>query len=304
MANNMIVGITLALRKNKGMSVSYKTGLFLCVWGLCFSSGQVSADPVAGCLTGGCHSEIAASASQHQKIKECGDCHIPLTQEHPVQGEKTFRVDEAEVCTKCHARLTSLRSTHRPVADGECSVCHEFHGGTSKLLRDGAGKQICLGCHPDIMPEGAQVIHAPLKDEGCVACHLPHGSAHEKLLIEDYSSAKYLGYTTESYKFCFKCHQREIVRFPDTGYSTEFRDGERNLHYLHVNMDKNGKNCKLCHVTHTGNFPKLLAEQIPFGNWSMPMNFKKTATGGSCAPGCHKTRTYDRQNLTPVDITQ
>jgi hypothetical protein len=29
-------------------------------------------------------------------------------------------------------------------------------------------------------------------------------------------------------------------------------------------------------------------------NWEFDMNYAKTETGGSCAPGCHKLRKYDR----------
>ena len=39
---------------------------------------------------------------------------------------------------------------------------------------------------------------------------------------------------------------------------------------------------------------KMMAETVLFGNWLMPINFRKTDTGGSCAPGCHEPQQYDR----------
>ena len=35
--------------------------------------------------------------------------------------------------------------------------------------------------------------------------------------------------------------------------------------------------------------------------WDLPINFSKTETGGSCSPGCHIVKDYDRQ--TAVDYT-
>jgi hypothetical protein len=33
---------------------------------------------------------------------------------------------------------------------------------------------------------------------------------------------------------------------------------------------------------------------VPFGAWYLPLNFQKTENGGSCLPGCHKLKKYDR----------
>jgi hypothetical protein len=41
---------------------------------------------------------------------------------------------------------------------------------------------------------------------------------------------------------------------------------------------------------------------VPYGGWKdLPINFSKTGTGGSCDPGCHLAKEYDRQ--TAVDYT-
>jgi hypothetical protein len=48
---------------------------------------------------------------------------------------------------------------------------------------------------------------------------------------------------------------------------------------------------------------------VPFGDWRIPIGFSKTATGGSCSPGCHQTSSYDRQtpiqtDKPPVDLPE
>jgi len=66
-----------------------------------------------------------------------------------------------------------------------------------------------------------------------------------------------------------------------------------------VNKDTKGRTCRACHKTHASNLPKHMAEKVPFGGWEIPINFKKTGTVGSCAPGCHKPRSYDPVNPLP-----
>jgi hypothetical protein len=93
---------------------------------------------------------------------------------------------------------------------------------------------------------------------------------------------------------CFGCHERDLVRKQVTSSATKFRDGERNLHHLHVNDGQKGRSCKLCHAIHGGTNSVLVADSVPFGQWNLPLRFVKTETGGGCAPGCHKPQHYDR----------
>jgi hypothetical protein len=39
----------------------------------------------------------------------------------------------------------------------------------------------------------------------------------------------------------------------------------------------------------------MVADSVKFGEWSLPVNYTRTPTGGSCAPGCHKPEPYDRE---------
>jgi hypothetical protein len=52
-----------------------------------------------------------------------------------------------------------------------------------------------------------------------------------------------------------------------------------------VNKSDRGRTCRACHETHAGPQPLHVRQSVPYGNWQMPVNFKRTETGGSCAPG-------------------
>ena len=123
---------------------------------------------------------------------------------------------------------------------------------------------------------------------------IPTAPENRKLLIKSFPADVYVPYSDKEYELCFSCHNRDLLRFPETSFATGFRDGERNLHYLHVNKEK-GRSCKLCHNVHGSNNPKLINDRAPFGNWELPLKFVKTDTGGQCSPGCHKTYNYDRK---------
>jgi hypothetical protein len=78
-----------------------------------------------------------------------------------------------------------------------------------------------------------------------------------------------------------------------TSNETNFRDGTRNLHYVHVNREK-ARNCTTCHDIHGSKYVHLIAEKVAFGKWEMPMKFDVNETGGSCSTGCHKKLNYNR----------
>ena len=79
------------------------------------------------------------------------------------------------------------------------------------------------------------------------------------------------------------------------GGTTGFRNGDENLHFKHVNKVDKGRVCRFCHDVHASPLDKHLREWTPFGAWEFRLNFRKTVTGGSCWPGCHVERRYDRE---------
>jgi predicted CXXCH cytochrome family protein len=167
---------------------------------------------------------------------------------------------------------------------------------------------LCLSCHDrdykkddgkDIMDMKKWLAentdhHGPIKQKDCSGCHNPHGSQNFRILRNPYPPTFYKPFATENYNLCFSCHEKTIVLNPETTKLTNFRNGNMNLHFTHVNKPVKGRTCRACHETHASNYPKHIREAVPFGSWELPVNFQKTETGGSCAPGCHKIKKYDR----------
>ena len=197
------------------------------------------------------------------------------------------------VTSECHLTYGKDKPLHPE--DVSCGSCHgggmEVHGQDGNKMP--LSETMCAGCHDEQQGDYPHA-HPPVATGNCYICHNPHGNIDRMLLPENFSLNLYVPYSEEEYKLCFLCHKRDLLMFPDTSFSTDFRDGLKNLHYLHVNKFKGGKNCTVCHAIHGGAQPKLIRESSLFGDWEMKFNFNKTVTGGSCNPGCHRMRSYDR----------
>jgi predicted CXXCH cytochrome family protein len=136
--------------------------------------------------------------------------------------------------------------------------------------------------------------HDPIRKDGCVACHKPHGSENFRLLKASFPPGFYANFDLDGYALCFSCHEDLALTVERTRTLTNFRDGDRNLHFLHVNKANRGRTCRACHDVHASPEPLQIRERVRFGKWLMPIHFEKKETGGSCHPGCHAIKTYDR----------
>jgi len=236
----------------------------------------------------------------------CLDCHEVHSSDEP----KFISSKLPDLCNMCHYEVeeavNGLAVVHSPMKDkGSCINCHSPHSSPESTLLVKNEKALCLSCHDKTIASGdrqianisktiyeGKVQHAPLED-GCVICHNPHASANAKLLTMSYPSGNYASGTTENYELCFTCHDSESLTQETTKYATNFRNGEKNLHFLHVNKEK-GRTCNNCHSVHGSLREHLIAETVKFGKWDMPLNYIATENGGSCATGCHKDWEYDR----------
>lgn len=227
----------------------------------------------------------------------CTSCHNPHGSAHP----RLLAEEGSPLCFTCHEEIADkvqkAAVAHPPVkSEKGCLSCHSPHSSENAKLLLKPEKETCLGCHKALIPKSAVVLHGPIKDGSCTACHEPHGSANARLLKVGFPAEWYVPYTDQAFGLCFGCHKRELLQFPETSYATTFRAGERNLHYLHVNNKQKGRSCVLCHEVHGSANPRLVADSVPFGQWRLPLRFVKTETGGSCSPGCHQPRSYDRKS--------
>jgi predicted CXXCH cytochrome family protein len=197
----------------------------------------------------------------------------------------------------CHEKSHYDRKyPHAPIADGNCTGCHDPHQSNVKFMLKGEGMQLCIICHDKNMFQGKSV-HGPITKGDCSACHSTHGTQYPHLLKKYFAEEFYMPFNKENFDLCFGCHNNQMADDLRTDTQTDLRNGFINIHYIHVNKDEKGRSCKVCHDPHAASQPRLISDKIPgFGKWRIPIRFTKTDTGGTCVVGCHKPKSYDRIN--------
>jgi predicted CXXCH cytochrome family protein len=260
-----------------------------------------------------CHEDFSASLKEahvvHPPVKDgpCTSCHNP----HGSTVARLLKKKMPDLCVECHAKigkkLAGVKVPHKPLMqEGSCGSCHSAHYSQNKGLLPFEEMTTCLSCHDkdklgnpplrNIKKElaGKKYLHGPIKTGECKACHDPHGSDNFRMLRGSYPANIYVSYKEGTYEACLNCHEKNLLRFADTTIYTNFRNGNRNLHYVHV-VSLKGRTCRICHEPHASNEVKLLKQGgSRFGDWTIPVSFKITSSGGSCAPGCHRPFKYDR----------
>jgi predicted CXXCH cytochrome family protein len=262
----------------------------------------------------GCHTDLRARLTNAQflhkpAVTQCLNCHSP----HVSDQRYLLRNTAEPLCGKCHEKVVKDYQTasvkHTPVEeDSACMNCHDPHTAQERSMLLADGLDICLKCHDKTVKAGQQELanmklllaskpehHGPIQDRDCSACHAPHSSPYFRLLTDDYPKEFYSPYFPSRYALCFRCHDASLVQDEHTTKTTEFRDGDRNLHFVHVDRSSNGRTCRACHEVHASNSPQLIGQTVPFGTWKLPLKFVKTDNGGSCEPGCHEAQKYDRK---------
>ncbi len=239
----------------------------------------------------------------------CTGCHNP----HSTPVKFMLKSEPPLLCYDCHKdkkdAIENASVKHGAVTtDRKCMNCHDAH--TSDIAKNLLlpPMDLCMSCHDKQLetPDGKPLTdmkkllaqntdhHGPIKQKDCSGCHDPHGSGNFRILRNPYPASFYKPFNEENYTLCFSCHEQSVVKNPKTTVLTNFRNLDINLHYKHVNKPDKGRTCRACHETHASNFPKHIRDSVPFGKWELPLNFEKTDTGGSCMPGCHQLKKYDR----------
>jgi len=264
-------------------------------------------DLPALCLS--CHDGMEEDLQQdtvHPPVEEnCLDCHLP----HTSPNDALLVEPPEKLCLDCHQeatpelveRMTAASHPHPPVADGECLECHQPHATATPSLLRAQGAELCGICHEETTAkiDKATNQHPPVEEGECTACHGVHGTDQPKLLAASYSTAFYNQYGKATYALCFRCHDPGLVeRETAAGEETNFRNGSRNLHWVHViKRKKKGRGCHVCHDPHASSQPFMLHRRVPFRKrrFRLKITFSETATGGTCVVGCHKPQTYSRE---------
>jgi predicted CXXCH cytochrome family protein len=264
-----------------------------------------------------CHKQTrpvpGETMSMHAPARDnCTACHDP----HESKRKHALKQDVPDLCLSCHDKFKHDMASHSVVhgamvEDQSCLTCHAAHfSRLSKLQKEPQPAQ-CLGCHDRTVTaaDGRTITnmaallkenqehHGPIRLGACTACHQPHSTDEPRLLSAAYPPEFYAPFSAEWYQLCFGCHSPELALVPDASAPTGFKDGERNLHWLHVNQEK-GRTCRACHEVHASSQPFHIAKSVPFGDtgWAITLNYRKSATGGTCESGCHAEKSYDHGN--------
>lgn len=259
-----------------------------------------------------CHLELEPEFQQkyvHKPIKNgsCTSCHDP----HSSNESKLLVNSTPNLCLDCHSEFeerATAKSIHTPSFEGNaCMQCHNPHASSErKLVNTSDTNSLCLTCHNKVVnkKDGTRLanidkhikesshIHKAVEG-GCTSCHNAHYSERDLLFIENYPRGLYAKGVEDTFSLCFQCHDTELLTAAKTTIATSFRNGEQNLHFLHVNKEK-GRTCNSCHDVHAANNTKLIATTVKFGKWNMPLNFVGNDNGGTCATGCHKEQKYTK----------
>lgn len=275
------------------------------------------ADANALCKT--CHADTGQPGEGvhvHKALDNgCVNCHDPHASDHKFQ----MVAASPQLCLSCHGEQFKQMTAGNAVVhgaitqEGGCTSCHEPHASRLPGLQRAREPETCLKCHSEPIKDDAgrpltnmaQLLainpdkHGPIRDGHCTVCHDPHAGPKFRLLPAEYPEQFYAKYSDDLYQLCFQCHTPELASNENGLGVTQFRDGTRNLHALHVNQEK-GRTCRACHEVHASKRASHIRESVPFGtsNWMLEINFQPSEQGGSCAPGCHAEKTYTRPTAT------
>jgi predicted CXXCH cytochrome family protein len=271
----------------------------------------------AGCRT--CHPTTADAVahSPHSQSKVEGSC-LACHRAHASDGKGLLKNEPRTLCISCHEKVGESVAgvvTHDAVLGGQqCITCHAAHESpnASMLVSDQAS--VCNSCHQRsvVAADGREIparpagreaesfVHGPVASGDCAACHTVHGGNQARLLKRMNPAVLAGTFDTRNYSLCFSCHDSELM-LSESASDTWFRNGETNLHRVHLASGNRSRTCSACHVAHAGRRPRLMAESASYDGsaWKMPLGFSLTPEGGSCSPGCHEPMSYRRDAGAP-----
>lgn len=268
-------------------------------------------------LCQGCHemffAELAGFANVHPPVEDsCTSCHNP----HNSLLPKLLNDGTVALCAHCHEDITqgALHDPvrHTAVTEGAaCLNCHNPHATNVAPMLKALPYDLCVDCHDqdDMVDEqgrpltnlkklieGSHMLHGPVENKDCSSCHKTHSGANFRMLTDAYPAEFYAPYDRKNYDLCFNCHEIDVFEQPLTQTLTGFRNGDQNLHFVHVNKELRGRTCRACHEVHAAPQDHMIRDGVPYGSsgWVLKINYTRTETGGSCAKTCHPTKPYDR----------
>jgi DmsE family decaheme c-type cytochrome len=197
-------------------------------------SASEASETCLGCHNAGMQTHWMGSIHEQRELG-CTTCHSIHSAKSTQYLLRTAKVDQQ--CATCHQDVQAAiqRTSHHPIREGlmSCNDCHNPHGTvTPKMITAISVNVQCYTCHTE--KRGPFLWEHPPVKENCLNCHYPHGSNHEKLLVEN---RPYL---------CQSCHFD--TRHPGTLYDGSSGSQASNREF--------SRSCSNCHLTiHGSNHP-------------------------------------------------
>ena len=217
----------------------------------------------ATALCGECHQAddkkmVSAHKDRHAEMLQCTDCHSghsssrkALLSENThapfadgdceichslpaADGSVTFAdgVSPSAICGDCHddqVAASSAAHSHAAVEADNCVDCHDPHSSRFAGLLKSDERELCAGCHDDIVSGKGLTPHLPAVLGQCSSCHDVHGSDQPQLVKSRDAS------------LCLGCH-------------AEYVAGRDSATSVHAAADE----CITCHSPHEGQTAAIL----------------------------------------------
>ncbi|MBI5417866.1 hypothetical protein HZA55_07975 [Candidatus Poribacteria bacterium] len=129
------------------------------------------------CYVSACHSSVEKKRFVHTPIADgkCVSCHNPHSSPNKnlirLKGD-AIMIKTSQLCYQCHKPFESKKGIHKPVAQGECHLCHETHSAANGNLLKDKVRNLCLSCHEQI---ASKAKHNISDNKRCTEdCHDPH----------------------------------------------------------------------------------------------------------------------------------
>ncbi|MBE0574967.1 MAG: cytochrome C [Desulfuromonadales bacterium] len=205
------------------------------------------------------------------------------------QAEGKFKLKPGamgKLCLSCHTAFSEkmkAKHIHTPLAQGNCSGCHNPHASNHDMMLEGDADSICYNCHDNVVPEGAESVHQVVVKGNCVACHDPHSSENPSNLVKGGSELCFdchqeLGEKINSNKFghppvkrdCLKCHNphasensASLLKTEEPGLCLEcHKSNSSGFKKVHMNYPVEQGRCSSCHDPHGSNTGAILADNV------------------------------------------
>lgn len=222
-------------------------------------------------------------------ILSCLTFSLTLTAVVTVQAADQFNLApgaRGKLCLTCHegfAETMQKKNIHTPLAEGNCTGCHNPHATDHGMLLASDASNICSSCHEGLVAPDARSSHQVVSEGKCVTCHDPHSSDFRMNLVKSGSELCFgcheeLGQQIGNNKYghspvredCMTCHTPHasadnvsLLRKQAPELCLECHDAsKKTFKSQHVSYPVEQADCSSCHNPHGSNTTSMLYDNV------------------------------------------